>query len=225
MADNQTATTPEDTAIAITLAAHDPDGKPLTYSIVTQPSHGSVNLLGPTAVYTPNAAYSGQDSFTFKANNGALDSTIATVSLAITRINHPPVARFDSRRILHVEHRVANAPQCHAVVTRGQEAAAPHAGEQGLSVARLRERRREHHERGQVVGLAPQAVLTDKMTIARTMAVRTVRKLNRFASVNAPRVPRRQFALCSLFLFSFMSLSPMFFSGGCPDRSTRSANL
>ena len=66
---------------------------------------------------------------------------------------------------------------------------------------------------GESVGLAPQAVLTDKRTIARTMAVRTVRKLNRFASGNAPRVPRRQFALCSLFLFSFMSLSPMFFTG------------
>src|SRR5947209_1518389 len=54
-ADDQTVTTPEDTAIAITLTAHNPDGKPLTYSIVAQPSHGSVNLLGPRAVYTPHA--------------------------------------------------------------------------------------------------------------------------------------------------------------------------
>ena len=30
----------------------------------------------------------------FKANNGALDSNTATVSVTITRINHPPVARY-----------------------------------------------------------------------------------------------------------------------------------
>ena len=91
---NQTVTTPEDTATAITLTAHDPDGKPLAYSIVTQPGHGFVNLLGPRAVYTPNADYNGPDSFTFKANNGALDSNTATVSITITRVNHPPVARY-----------------------------------------------------------------------------------------------------------------------------------
>src|SRR5439155_11033492 len=33
-------------------------------------------------------------SFTFKVNNGALDSMIATVSVTITGINHPPVARY-----------------------------------------------------------------------------------------------------------------------------------
>jgi hypothetical protein len=93
-ADNQAVTTQEDRATAITLTAHDPDGKPLTYSIVTQPSHGFVNLLGPRAVYTPNADYNGPDSFTFKANNGALDSNIATVSVTITPVNHPPVARY-----------------------------------------------------------------------------------------------------------------------------------
>src|SRR5205807_1178985 len=60
VADNQTVTTPEDTATAIALTAHDPDGKPLTYSIVTKPSHGFVNLSGSRAVYTPHADYNGQ---------------------------------------------------------------------------------------------------------------------------------------------------------------------
>ncbi|MBZ5515236.1 MAG: DNRLRE domain-containing protein [Acidobacteriia bacterium] len=94
VSDNQMVTTLEDTVTTITLSAHDPEGQPLTYSIVTPPSHGAVNLSGTKAVYTPNANYNGQDSFAFKANDGALDSNVATVSITITPVNDPPTASF-----------------------------------------------------------------------------------------------------------------------------------
>jgi hypothetical protein len=54
----------------------------LTYSIVASPTHGVLSGTAPNVTYTPNAGYSGADSFTFKANNGA-DSNIATVSITV----------------------------------------------------------------------------------------------------------------------------------------------
>jgi tartrate-resistant acid phosphatase type 5 len=93
-ADNQAVTTSENAVTSITLTAHDPDGDALTYSIVSGTSHGSVNLSGATAVYTPNSNFFGSDSFTFKANDGLSDSNIATVSITVSQVNQPPVARF-----------------------------------------------------------------------------------------------------------------------------------
>ena len=66
----QSVTTDEDTAVAITLAATDADGDPLTYTIVTAPAHGTLSGTAPSLTYTPAANYNGPDSFTFKANDG-----------------------------------------------------------------------------------------------------------------------------------------------------------
>ena len=40
IADNQSVTTTEDVAKAIVLTGSDPDGNPVTYTIVSAPSHG-----------------------------------------------------------------------------------------------------------------------------------------------------------------------------------------
>ena len=56
---------------------------PLTYSIVTPPTHGTPSGSPPNVTYTPNAGYSGPDSLTFKANDGQQDSNIATVSITV----------------------------------------------------------------------------------------------------------------------------------------------
>ncbi len=94
VAQNQAVTTAEDTAKEITLVASDADGNPLTYSIVAQPTHGSLSAVaGNKVTYTPAANYSGPDSFTFKANDGTIDSNTATVSITVTAINDPPVAQ------------------------------------------------------------------------------------------------------------------------------------
>ncbi|HEX6027250.1 MAG TPA: hypothetical protein VFZ00_34945, partial [Solirubrobacter sp.] len=39
---------------------------------------------------TPAANYNGPDSFTFKANDGAADSNVATVSITVRPVNDPP---------------------------------------------------------------------------------------------------------------------------------------
>ena len=62
-------TTAEDTAQVITLAGTDADGDGLTYAIATQPAHGTVNLTGNQATYTPRELH-GPDSVTFTVNDG-----------------------------------------------------------------------------------------------------------------------------------------------------------
>jgi len=84
IAQSQSVSTVKNTPVGITLIATDPNNDPLTYSIVTQPAHGTITA-GTTAsrTYTPATDYTGPDSFTFKANDGTVDSNIATVSIAV----------------------------------------------------------------------------------------------------------------------------------------------
>jgi hypothetical protein len=46
--------------------------------------------VAPNLTYTPGSNFNGSDSFTFKANDGALDSTPATVSITISPVNDAP---------------------------------------------------------------------------------------------------------------------------------------
>jgi hypothetical protein len=95
-ATGQSATTAEDTAKALTLGASDVDGDSLTYTVVTQPAHGTLSGTGASRSYTPAENYHGPDSFTFKVNDGTADSNTATVTLTITPVNDAPVASAQS---------------------------------------------------------------------------------------------------------------------------------
>src|SRR5258705_7115043 len=68
----------------IFLTGSDPDGDPLTFSIVTSPLHGTLGGTPPSVIYTSASDYIGPDNFTFKVNDGKVDSAPATVSLAVT---------------------------------------------------------------------------------------------------------------------------------------------
>ncbi|MBT7580948.1 MAG: tandem-95 repeat protein [Candidatus Marinimicrobia bacterium] len=81
------ASTNEDIAKTVTLSASDVDSNSLTYSIVSNPSKGSLgNVSGTDVIYTPNANWNGIDTFTYKANDGALDSNVATVTIDIANV-------------------------------------------------------------------------------------------------------------------------------------------
>ena len=71
------------TSGSITLAGIDEDGDTLTYSIVSNGSHGTASLSGATATYQSAAdTQSAQsESFTFKVNDGTVDSSAATISI------------------------------------------------------------------------------------------------------------------------------------------------
>src|SRR5207249_3354069 len=90
----------EDTAGTGTLVASDVDSAVLTYGLVdTTAAHGTViitNVNTGAYSYTPALNYNGPASFTFKANDGSLDSNVATVSITVTAANDDPVALDDA---------------------------------------------------------------------------------------------------------------------------------
>jgi len=99
----QSVSATEDTQKAITLAGTDADifaqniadfPQSLTYTIVSGPSHGSISGgTGANRTYTPAGDYFGPDSFTFKVNDGAVDSvTTATVTINVASVNDLPTA-------------------------------------------------------------------------------------------------------------------------------------
>jgi hypothetical protein len=83
VADSKSVTTTENTAKAITLTGSDGDFDLLTYTIVNQPLYGTLSGVAPNVVYTPNSGYGGKDAFSFKVNDGTVDSAIAVVSIMV----------------------------------------------------------------------------------------------------------------------------------------------
>ncbi len=88
--------TEEDTPVSITLLGSDPDGDPLTYTVVTGPSHGRLSGKAPKLTYTPQPNFNGSDSFTFNVNDGTVDGVPVTVLIMVKAVNDPPTANDDS---------------------------------------------------------------------------------------------------------------------------------
>ncbi len=98
VADDLRINTNEDSAVSMNLSGNDPEGSAITYEIVTQPKQGSVSITDRTTgafVYTPAENVYGLDSFTFKTNDGELDSAAAIVTISIALVNDAPIAVND----------------------------------------------------------------------------------------------------------------------------------
>ncbi|WP_205298616.1 Ig-like domain-containing protein [Photobacterium alginatilyticum] len=80
----------EDKALTMTLTGSDVENSSLTYQLVTPPENGSALLSGNEVTYQADANFFGQDSFTYKANDGELDSVPATVTITIAGVNDAP---------------------------------------------------------------------------------------------------------------------------------------
>jgi polygalacturonase len=91
VASNQSATVAYNTAAPITLSATGTGT--LTYSVVANPTHGTLSGTAPSLTYTPTSGYSGSDSFTFTASNGTVSNT-ATVTITVQAA--APVANSQS---------------------------------------------------------------------------------------------------------------------------------
>ncbi len=70
----------------------------LTASLVSTVTHGTLTLNADGSfTYTPNTGFTGTDSFTYRVNDGSLNSGVATVSIAVTAtVNTPPIASNDA---------------------------------------------------------------------------------------------------------------------------------
>jgi len=75
----------------------DVDMDPLSAVLVSGPSHGTLKLnVDGSFQYTPDLNYNGVDSFSYKANDGSLDSDIAMVTITVNPVNDPPVNDVDA---------------------------------------------------------------------------------------------------------------------------------
>ena len=100
---DQTAQIVTNTPEKLILIGTDIDGDSITFSIVSQPSDGTLGEITqetPTTasvIYTPNQNYIGIDSFTFQGKDSkGLDSNIATFSL---EISNPPIVYDQTAQI------------------------------------------------------------------------------------------------------------------------------
>jgi large repetitive protein len=90
----------------VSLNDTDPDGNPLTYALVSNPSNGTVSFnSNGTFTYNPAPGFFGTDTFQYQVCDNGIPKmcSFATVTLTVTNpngnggpiINHPPVAIDD----------------------------------------------------------------------------------------------------------------------------------
>ncbi|MHB8072055.1 MAG: tandem-95 repeat protein, partial [Candidatus Cryosericum sp.] len=69
----------------------DPDtSSGLVFSVVEPPAMGIATFSGNEMTYTAYSDANGTDSFTYKANDGMLDSNVSRITITITAVNDPP---------------------------------------------------------------------------------------------------------------------------------------
>ncbi|MDY6936209.1 MAG: Ig-like domain-containing protein [Cyanobacteriota bacterium] len=87
--------TTEDNFITGFFDATDGNDDELTFSIVNDPTLGRVTISDPSSgffVYTPNPNISGQDTITFVANDGTVDSNVGTITVDVFPVEDVPIA-------------------------------------------------------------------------------------------------------------------------------------
>jgi VCBS repeat-containing protein len=87
----QNVTAFEETPVSFILAGSDPENDPLTFTVLSNPNHGTLTGVAPNLTYTPAPNYVGPDTFTFKVADGELESNVATITIEVISINDPPV--------------------------------------------------------------------------------------------------------------------------------------
>ena len=97
VAKSQSVTIYSDKSISINLDATDKDGDSLTYSLTSSPNHGSLSSFDKntgTVVYTPKSGYTGNDGFTFTANDKSSTSNSAKVSITVNSVSSGTTKAF-----------------------------------------------------------------------------------------------------------------------------------
>lgn len=92
---SQVVNATEDTPLTFNFGvATDANGDAITYTKLTDPSSGALVCEGGASrscVYTPAANFNGLVAFTYKANDGKVDSNIGVVSINVAGVNDVPV--------------------------------------------------------------------------------------------------------------------------------------
>jgi uncharacterized repeat protein (TIGR01451 family) len=104
---NDTYTVDEDGTLNVSPGVlandNDPDGDPITASLVNNVSQGSLTFNpNGSFTYIPNPGFHGMDGFTYRVYDGALYSNSATVTITVNHVNHPPVAKAGTDQQVYV---------------------------------------------------------------------------------------------------------------------------
>lgn len=79
----------------------DPDGDPLSASLIFPTTHGELTFgVSGAYSYRPDPDFHGVDRFTYRANDGSMSSAPATVTIVVTSVNDAPVATADSASVV-----------------------------------------------------------------------------------------------------------------------------
>ncbi len=96
VANDDHASTPEDTPVSVDVLANDA-GSGLLVSSVTQGVHGLVSLNpGGTVTYAPESDFNGEDSFTYTARDSRGGTATGRVSVTVNPANDAPAANTQS---------------------------------------------------------------------------------------------------------------------------------
>ena len=88
---------PEDADQTGTVTCSDGDDDEMTYTKVGNPTHGTATVdADGDWTYSPDANYHGSDSFTFRANDGSVNSTAVAMSITVTSVNDAPSCADDT---------------------------------------------------------------------------------------------------------------------------------
>ncbi len=110
VANNDSASTNEDTPVTINVLANDsdPDGDLLGVASVAAPGHGTAVInADKTVTYTPAPSFFGTDSFTYTASDGRGGSSTATVTVTVTAVT----------KIVHEESQIGGSTRALTVTT------------------------------------------------------------------------------------------------------------
>ena len=75
--------------IDVLLNDADPNGDALTITIDGPPANGTATVNNGKVVYTPNAGFTGSDSFTYIASDGKDGTAAGAVTITVTGTGQP----------------------------------------------------------------------------------------------------------------------------------------
>jgi large repetitive protein len=111
-----TYTRAEDTALTVNAPGvlgndSDPDGNQLSAVLGSGPSHGTIALNGNGSfTYTPAPNFTGTDSFTYRASDRILTSSLTTVTITVNAVNDAPTAAEDAYSTAEDTNLTVDAP-------------------------------------------------------------------------------------------------------------------
>ena len=75
--------------VDFTMNGYDPNGLPLSYSVISGTNNGTYLVSDNVISYTPNADFVGSDSLQYTASNGTYLSSAATISITVNAVEAP----------------------------------------------------------------------------------------------------------------------------------------